>query len=219
MPAAPPIAVLTGLPLFWPEGGIGETLAGPPIDDSWRAALGGRAAIPIETSAGPALAGQRLLLAAQPRDQSPADLVALDDWVRRGGRLLWLADPALARASRLPLGHPGRPPASPTMLPLLARWHVSITPDRATGEGCMTAWDGLAADCRLGRGRAIIVADADLLFTPAGTARLAYAIESLAADTPLSNDSLPFVPNVLLLFLGGGLAVACALIWRRLRRP
>ena len=47
---------------------------------------------------------------AQPLAQAPENLVALDDWVRGGGRVLLLADPMLEWPSKRPLGDPLRPP-------------------------------------------------------------------------------------------------------------
>lgn len=212
--------MLTGLPLFWPEGGVVEALAGPPPDRSWQAALGARAAVPIDTSSASALAGRRLLLAAQPRDQSPADLVALDAWVRRGGRMLWLADPALARPSRLALGDPRAAPAGPTLLPLMAHWQLSVTRQGVeSAAACERAWDGLAADCRIGRGRVILVADADLLFEPAGAAQIATVLDSLEQGRPIPRESSAMVPIVLLMFLALALMVGLLLIARRRLKP
>ena len=48
---------------------------------------------------------------AHPLAQPAEDLVALDDWVRGGGRVLLLADPMLEWPSKRPLGDPLRPPA------------------------------------------------------------------------------------------------------------
>ena len=51
-----------------------------------------------------------LLLAAQPQALTAERLVALDDWVRAGGRLVLLADPSLRWESSRPLGDRFRPP-------------------------------------------------------------------------------------------------------------
>ncbi len=47
---------------------------------------------------------------AHPLAQPAEDLVALDNWVRGGGRVLLLADPMLEWPSKRPLGDPLRPP-------------------------------------------------------------------------------------------------------------
>ena len=121
---------------------------------------------------------------AQPLAQPAEDLVALDEWVRGGGRVLLLADPMLEWPSKRPLGDPLRPPPMFMDTGLLAHWGLRLdAPDErgpqlrklagydvltvSPGELCpaaaRSARTGLVADCRIGRGRATVVADADLL--------------------------------------------------------
>ena len=66
--------------------------------------------VPISVTDGAELAKGRLLLMAHPLAQTAENLVALDAWVRRGGRVLLLADPMLEWPSKRPLGDPLRPP-------------------------------------------------------------------------------------------------------------
>ena len=68
------------------------------------------------------LAKGRLLLMAQPLAQPAEDLVALDSWVRSGGRLLLFADPMLEWPSNRPLGDPLRPAGMFMDTGLLAHW-------------------------------------------------------------------------------------------------
>jgi hypothetical protein len=110
-------------------------------------------------------------------------LVALDAWVRRGGRLLLLADPMLEWPSSRPLGDPLRPPPIFMDTGLLAHWALRLdapdergpreeklggrqiltdSPGRLFG-GCAIGEGGLVARCRIGKGRATIIADADFL--------------------------------------------------------
>jgi hypothetical protein len=124
-----------------------------------------------------------LLLAAQPSAQPAEDLVALDQWVRRGGHLLLLADPMLEWHSQRPLGDPLRPAAAFADTGLLAHWGLRLdapdrrgpvemkidgrrvlvaSPGRLVG-GCPIEADGLVAHCRIGRGKITIIADADFL--------------------------------------------------------
>ena len=119
--------------------------------------------------------------------QPAENLVALDDWVRRGGRVLLLADPLLEWPSKRPLGDPLRPAPMFMDTGLLAHWGfgsmrptsaasrraklggyevVTVSPGRLTGS-CAIEDQGLVALCRIGRGEAIVIADADLLDTPA----------------------------------------------------
>jgi hypothetical protein len=129
------------------------------------------------------------MLLAQPRALSPGELVALDAWVRKGGRLLILTDPALVWPTRLPLGDIRRPPPAGLLSPLLDHWGVTleapasralVTTDFDTGAStrrlalhapgrlvasqpaCASLQSWLAR-CQVGRGEALILADADLM--------------------------------------------------------
>ena len=184
LPARPPaerptLLLLTSLPLMFGESFSVEQGGTPAL-----AALESRyKVVPISVTAPGELAKGRLLLMAQPRAQPAEDLVALDKWVRSGGRLLLLADPMLEWRSELPLGDPLRPPPMFMDTGLLAHWGlrldapdergvatrelrgsevVTVSPGRLFG-GCRIGPGRLAADCRVGKGRATIVADADLL--------------------------------------------------------
>ena len=129
-----------------------------------------------------------VLLAAQPRALPAEELVALDAWVRRGGRLGLLADPMLEWPSARPLGDRLRPPTSYADTGLLAHWGLRLdAPDvrglkttRYNGTSGMTYHspgrlvkvggsctvndeNGISATCFLGDGLVFIVADADWL--------------------------------------------------------
>jgi len=94
-----------------------------------------------------------------------------------------LADPLLEWSSTRPLGDPLRPSPMFVDTGLLAHWGlrldapgrrgpaarslagyriVTVSPGALYGR-CAISDDRLVADCRIGKGRAIIVADADLL--------------------------------------------------------
>ena len=174
----PALLLLTSLPLMFNE----------------EFSLGGRAPVikklgvryrllPISVADRAGLARGKLLLMAHPPAQTAENLVALDAWVRRGGRVLLLADPLLEWPSTLPLGDPLRPPPMFMDTGLLAHWGVKLDPPDARGPalrqlgglevltvspgslggGCEITGDRLVARCRIGKGRATIVADADLL--------------------------------------------------------
>ena len=72
---------------------------------------------------------------AQPQAQPAEALVELDAWVRRGGRVLLLADPALEWPSERPLGDLLRPPAAFADTGLLGHWGLTLTPPEARGPG------------------------------------------------------------------------------------
>ena len=132
----------------------------------------------------PELAKGRLLLMAQPLAQTAENLVALDDWVRGGGRVLLLADPLLEWPSKRPLGDPLRPPPMFADTGLLAHWGLRLDApdergpavrklggfddhDRFARRALRSLRDqrgpASSRDCRIGKGEAIVVADADLL--------------------------------------------------------
>ena len=175
----PTLLLLTSLPLMFGEqfslqrGGSPALKA---LETRYRV-------VPISVTDQKDLAKGRLLLMAHPLAQPAEDLVALDGWVRRGGRVLLLADPMLEWPSERPLGDPLRPPPMFTDTGLLGHWGLRLdAPDergpaaRDLGNfqvatvspgllygGCEVGRDRLVAHCRIGKGEATIVADADLL--------------------------------------------------------
>src|SRR5438045_1348626 len=100
-----------------------------------------------------------------------------------GGRVLLLADPMLEWPSKLPLGDPLRPAPMFADTGLLAHWGLRLDAPEARGlkaeslggftvmtaspgalfGGCRISASRLVAHCRIGKGEATIVADADLL--------------------------------------------------------
>jgi hypothetical protein len=175
----PTLLLLTSLPLVFGEDFSlqgGGSLALKALEGRYRV-------VPISVSSASELAKGRLLLMAQPRAQAPEDLVALDAWVRKGGRVLLLADPMLEWPSKRALGDPLRPPPMFVDTGLLAHWGLRLdapdqrgpstrslagyqvltsSPGLLSGD-CSLSSDRLTAHCRIGKGRATIVADADLL--------------------------------------------------------
>ena len=195
--AAPsaPIGLFTSLPILWNNG---PDLASELRSDSpahWAKAVlaehGQVIALDVLTAVpGPrSLAGLSRLVIAQPRVFSPQENVALDNWVRGGGRLLLLADPAYTEESRLGLGDPRRPQTAALLSPILSRWGLElqfdadqplaehsrevmgvtvpvILPGRFTTRGqanCRLWGEGLVVTCAIGQGRVFAVADATLL--------------------------------------------------------
>jgi hypothetical protein len=182
----PKLMLLTSLPLIFPERLSLESGGSPALD-----ALESRYSVePIGVADARSLATGRLLLMAHPLAQPAAALVDLDRWVRNGGRVLLLADPRLDWPSELPLGHPHRPPPNFADTGLLGHWGLRLDapekagPDERTIDGrrirlsspgaliggCRIAGDGLVARCSIGKGRATVVADSDLL-RPVGASR------------------------------------------------
>ncbi len=197
------LGLMTSLPLFWPIGTALTDLAAGRGAVPWqREAIAARYALePLDTlSPIPALApdapaidplaGLTRLAVIQPRGLSPADNVALDDWVRAGGRLLLVLDPVLTGDYDLPLGDPRRPVDTALIPPVAARWGLAVSFDEAQGAGvttvrlgdallplalpgriaitdpaaadCTVLAQGAAARCRVGAGQVTLIADAAL---------------------------------------------------------
>ena len=135
-----------------------------------------------------AVSGARLIILVQPRALMPQELVALDGFVREGGRLLLFADPQLEWPAGMGLGDPTGPLRSTLVSPLLAHWGLELTdpgigrvriaesgavlvhpgqfgelPGKSGDASCRIAAEGHVARCAVGQGRAMLVADADLL--------------------------------------------------------
>ena len=177
--AKPTLMLLTTLPLVFGETFGLEGGGSPALE-----ALETRYTVqPVSVADAPTLAQGRLLLMAHPLAQPAEALVELDAWVRGGGRLLLLADPALDWPSERPLGDPLRPPPAFADTGLLQHWGLRLdapdergprqlelgghsilasSPGRLAGS-CPISADRLVARCLIGQGQATIVADADFL--------------------------------------------------------
>jgi len=197
----PPLALMTSLPLYWPIGAELADLTARDAPVPWQRTIIGldHEIFPLDTlspvtSAVPGgpdhdpLAEFARLAVIQPRGLSPADNVALDEWVRAGGRLLLALDPALTGDYDLPLGDPRRPVDSALIPPVVERWGLAIRfdegqplaviaapfaggkmplalPGRITiadpaKADCVLAAQDAIARCRVGRGRVTLIADA-----------------------------------------------------------
>ena len=174
----PTLLLLTSLPLIFGEGFSVD--GGSPALSALREHYD---VVPVSVTSPMELRKARLLLMAQPLAQTPENLVALDEWVRGGGRLMLLADPLLEWPSKRPLGDPLGPPPMFMDTGLLQHWGLRLdAPDqrgaqtRRLGDaeiltaspgslegGCEISTDRLVASCEVGKGRAMIIADADFL--------------------------------------------------------
>lgn len=178
----PSLMLLTSLPLLFGED-FGLEQTGSPAAERLERDF---ALHPISVADAASLGKRRLLLMAHPRAQPAEALVELDQWVRGGGRLVLLADPKLDWPSSRPLGDRLRPPPWFADTGLLRHWGLSLdgpSPDgpaaiavdgrtvaaaspgvlAARDRACTVAAKGFVARCTIGKGRAIVVADADFL--------------------------------------------------------
>jgi hypothetical protein len=180
--ARPDLILMTALPIVWGERGAFDPESRPA--GVYRALQEEFRVRPVDALDAASLGGARLLLLAQPRWLAPAELASLDRWVRAGGRALILTDPELLWPSDLPLGDVRRPPPAGLLAPLLDHWGLTLSQSRiffmrtqfdrgrliyvgrpgrlrATSRHCTA--DGFRADCRIGQGRAVILADSDMM--------------------------------------------------------
>ena len=178
----PELLLLTSLPILFGETFSIEAAGSPVLD-----ALERRYRVrPVSTSSAEALEGASLLLMAHPLAQPAEDLVALDRWVREGGKLVLLADPMLEWPDSRALTDPTRPPPMFMDTGLLKHWGLRLeapeaagpvslggghqpvvfqSPGRLVAEGgnCSLSRAGIVAQCRIGKGRVIVFADADFI--------------------------------------------------------
>ena len=198
---AEPLGLMTSLPLFWPiTSDMSEIIDGT-AERPWQSAAfsHGHDVVPLDSlSPVPALsadlpdrdpiAGLERLAVIQPRGLSPADNVALDNWVRGGGRLLLVLDPQLTGHYEVPLGDPRLPSYAALIPPVVERWGLEVVFDdqqaeqravsmpfadepfklalagevrvRTAGAECELAGEGTLAQCKIGEGRVTLLADA-----------------------------------------------------------
>lgn len=201
------LGLMSSLPLTWPLGADLDAIAQGRAVSPWQRLalerdyslepLDTLAPIPaLSPAAAPTdpLAGLERLAVIQPRGLSPADNVALDDWVRAGGRALVVLDPALTGDYDLPLGDPRRPADSALIPPVVARWGLAVSFDETqapavirsrigaaelplalpgriaivdpAAANCTLLADAAAARCRVGKGQVTLIADAALFEHP-----------------------------------------------------
>ncbi len=186
--------LFTSLPIVWPEADNVSSLIGAGSGKHWVLATLERQGpvVPLDrfNQGDGKLAGLGLIVMAQPRPLAAEESVALDRWVRAGGRLLVFADPMLTQHSAFALGDKRRPQDIVMLGPLLRHWGLVLhfDPGQAAGERsvpglglnipvnlpgtftrasrhapCRLQAKRIAAECRIGKGRALILADAALL--------------------------------------------------------
>ena len=185
-----PVGLFSTLPIYWGEGDMAAILDGSNSRDWVRDLIEQRFDIePLDTVEPDAIDGLDRIIMAQPRPLAPSENVALDNWVRGGGRLLIFADPLLTRHSDFALGDRRRPQDVVLLSPILTRWGLELRFDDAqpseerlisasgnqypvnlagqfvaTGDGkCTISEAGLFAWCSVGNGRVTLMADAVIL--------------------------------------------------------
>ena len=176
----PELYVMTSLPLLFDEG----FTAGPATGEAAVFLREHYTLKPIDLPS--QLPPSATLLAVQPRALPAEELVALDAWVRGGGKMLLLADPMHEWPSKRALGDRLRPPVSFADTGLLLHWGLRLdAPDErgpvrlggghspvvflspgkfASGSrDCKLYRADIEATCQIGRGTVVLAADADWL--------------------------------------------------------
>ena len=188
----PELGLMGTIPIYWGESeGFGELLAGSGSEHWARARLEAEYSLqPLDTLSEESLAGLEYLMLAQPRALSAEENIALDAWVRGGGQLLLFADPLLTGESRFAIGDRRRPQDVILLSPILRHWGLALEFDDEQAAGyamaptagaplpvnlpgsfaaregeadCSIRAGGVLAECAIGKGRAVILADAALL--------------------------------------------------------
>lgn len=186
----PDLGLMGTIPVYWgEEGAFGDALSGKATPHWARAQLEASYTLhPLDTLTEQSLGGLDFLLLAQPRALSGSENVALDTWVRNGGRLLLFADPLLTGESRFAIGDRRRPQDVILLSPILGHWGLQLQFDEsrphgvtlvdgripvnlpgtfvgeAGGEGaCTVEANGVLARCTVGKGRVVALADAAVL--------------------------------------------------------
>ena len=179
----PRVTLMTALPLTWGEGTPADVIAGRTgKSDTIRMLEKSFDVRAIDTISAKTL-GRDIAIIAQPRRLTPQELVAFDKWLLGGGRAMIFADPELVWPSIYPMGDNRRAPPVELLDPLFAHWGVTLGDSDRKGRlasinGLRVAllaagtWQGPKTctvvtpevlECRVGRGRVLLVGDADML--------------------------------------------------------
>lgn len=216
---------MTQLPLVFAEGSVADIIHSappPPLLPGWQV-------IPVDT-ADEITAHRDLAILAQPRRLAADEMAELDHWLRGGGRLILFADPMLHWPSKLALGDPGRAPLVTLLDPLFTHWGL-VMDDGVEGPAPLgigaasTHGDGrwrnvqggchievpAVAVCRLGKGVAVLVADADVLRPTSGRDSTLTELIALTSGESRRAQIMPVLLGL------GGVGALAAIIYRTLR--
>jgi hypothetical protein len=180
------------IPIYWGEGdALADHINGAAHAHWARAELERSFELqPIDFLSAERLETRPFLLMAQPRGLAAEENVALDDWVRAGGKLLLFADPVMTGRSRFTVGDRRRPQDVALLSPILSHWGLELRVDDSQRPGlalvdhfavplpvnlpghlvpaddgfeCTVSAGGIIAHCALGAGEVLILADAAIL--------------------------------------------------------
>ena len=188
----PALGLMGTVPLFWGEAdGLSDLLTEDHRGHWARPILEERHdLVPLDYLSPEALLPLKHLLLAQPRGLTAEENVALDAWVRDGGRLLLFIDPYMTGESRFAIGDRRRPQDVALLSPILMHWGLDLRFDAESEEGlemreiagsgvpvnlpghftftrdntgCAAFSAGLLVRCPIGNGEVVALADAAVL--------------------------------------------------------
>jgi ABC-type uncharacterized transport system len=179
----PRVTLMTALPLMWGEGTPADVIAGRSAKSEMIRTIETQFDVRAIDIISAKTLGRDIAIIAQPRRLTPFELVAFDKWLLGGGRAVIFADPELVWPSRYPLGDTRRAPPVTLLDPLFKHWGVALgdsdhrehTVPLSNSPVTLLAagkWAGpkncsgagtYVLDCRIGRGRVVLVGDADVL--------------------------------------------------------
>ncbi|MEP2737060.1 MAG: hypothetical protein ABJP34_12280 [Erythrobacter sp.] len=196
------LGLMTSLPIYWNEGDVfADFGSGEQAELPWvRQTIAQRYQIrPLDLLAGDDLGndpleGLQRLAIIQPRGISPAGNVALDDWVRGGGRLLYVIDPMLSGEYEAALGDPRHPTVTALVPPVIARWGLSLSFDEdQSEEPRLVQWGGLGDELILP-----VVMAGELSTTDTADPPCTIAAEALVARCEIGKGSVTLVADAAL---------------------
>jgi len=189
----PQLAFMSSTPLVLGEVDVQQMAAGEVMPAPAYDILSGHYDIISLDSIDDRLLSYNLLLLAQVRALSADELIRLDDWVRKGGRVVILSDAALQWPSDYSLGDKRRPLFTSLLSPLFAHWGLeqillmeeadeqsilmgeyavnTVTPGEwesiKTSDKnlaeCKLSENKFEANCVIEKGYATLIADSDFL--------------------------------------------------------
>jgi ABC-type uncharacterized transport system len=238
----PRVTLMTALPLVWGEGSVGDVLAGRTGRSETLKALYERFDVrAIDVLSSETLAGD-IAMIAQPRRLTPKELVALDKWVRAGGRAMIFADPELVWPSDYPLGDNRRAPPVTLLDPLFTHWGVTLgDSDRLeydtqidnvrvsvraasiwTGPKTCAGNGSYVLDCRIGKGRIVLIGDADILdprlWKTRGSDNPAWLIERISGLEASTHGNSTRLSGAMIVGIGLAISVILAFVYLRVAR-
>jgi len=136
-PSGQRFGLMTSLPIYRaPQASVAEMLQQAETEPHWlRSTVEEQNTLdPLDVLDAESLGRIDTLLLVQPNALTPAEYVALDNWVRGGGTALLVTDPMLSSEPGFALGDPRNPQAVSVSGPIEARWGLRLEPGMS-GDG------------------------------------------------------------------------------------